>query len=320
MPAIYYLSFDNAFPTGGNKKAYRHVEILGRNGFDACVLHHTAGFRYTQFAHHARTASIPEVRLQRDDVLVVPEDYGPQSATLAAGLRKVVFNQNAYFSFRKYPLEAGPVPTPYLSPDYVAALVVSDDNRRYLEYAFPHLRVVRLHNAVDGDLFRHDPAAKRDRLAFQLRKNPEDVRQVVNLLRFRGVLDRFDLAPIANLSESQVAEVLREARLYLAFGYPEGFSLSIAEAMAAGCVVVGFHGLGGRELLDPAFSYPVDTADCLAFAQRVEEALALWRDRPEAFEDMAARAAAFVRREYAPEREEAEVCAFWRDVLTASAV
>ena len=36
----------------------------------------------------------------------------------------------------------------------------------------------------------------------------------------------------------------------LAFGHPEGFGLPLAEAAACGCALIGYTGLGGREIFE----------------------------------------------------------------------
>ena len=78
-------------------------------------------------------------------------------------------------------------------------------------------------------------------MAFMPRKNAADVVQVLNLLKFRGALRGFELAPIHGQPERQVAAVLGEALVFLSFGHPEGCPLPPLEAMACGCVVVGYY-------------------------------------------------------------------------------
>ena len=36
----------------------------------------------------------------------------------------------------------------------------------------------------------------------------------------------------------------------LSFGHPEGFGLPLAEAAACGCALIGYTGLGGREIFE----------------------------------------------------------------------
>ena len=65
-------------------------------------------------------------------------------------------------------------------------------------------------------------------------------------------------------------------------GHPEGFGLPAAEAMLAGCIVVGYHGYGGREFLTEELAFPIDVGDVVAFADRVAEILRQLEDRPDA--------------------------------------
>ena len=50
----------------------------------------------------------------------------------------------------------------------------------------------------------------------------------------------------------RVVQLLQESLLFLSFGHPEGFGLPLAEALINCCAVVGYSGLGGRELMNIA--------------------------------------------------------------------
>src|SRR3989442_1489939 len=112
-PRIYVLCPDYEPPSGGIRKLYRHVDVLIRHGFEASILHHRDGFRCKWFASTTPVTSLARTRPGPEDVLVVPEVYGPDLAALAPGVAKVVFNQNAYLSFRGYGLDVADVRTPY---------------------------------------------------------------------------------------------------------------------------------------------------------------------------------------------------------------
>jgi len=104
--------------------------------------------------------------------------------------------------------------------------------------------------------------------------------------------------------------------VFLSFGYPEGFSLPPVEAMASGCVVVGYHGRGGREYFDPSFSYPVEAGDIIGFAQTVEELLKQELSAPGTLENQGKKAMEFVRVNYSPEREAKEIIEILRTIFT----
>ena len=244
-PTVYYLCAGTDRPIGGNRTIYRHVDVLNSIGIPAVVVHHRSGFACSWFEHDTPVTGAKAVRLLPQDILVLPEFYGPDLHRLPAGPRVVIFNQNAYRTFTA--VGAAAPGAPYRDiPQIEAVLVVSHDNADYLRYAFPGLRVERIRNAVDGRLF-HPPAAPAGRrLAVMPRRRAADWAQVRHLLRARGCLDGWEVVEINGRSERETAELLRSCTIFLSFSEQEGFGLPPAEAMACGCYVIGFTGLGGR--------------------------------------------------------------------------
>jgi len=299
-------------PFGGVRKLYRHVDILRRHGFNAWILHQTPGFRCTWFQNETPVVAMSELGSHPlPDILVIPETCGKDLQQLPGRLSKVIFNQNCYYTFHGYTLDQADLTSPYLAPDVIATLVVSDDSRNYLQHVFPNQRIHRIHNAVDGSLFRFQER-KKPRIAFMPRKREDELLQVINLLKFRGALADYELAPISDRTEAEVAAILRESLLFLSCGHPEGFSLPPAEAMACGCIVVGYHGMGGREYFREDFCYPVAVGDIRGFVERVETVLELHKTNAGILAGMARRASDFIRREYSPKREEEDILGFWR--------
>ncbi len=97
---IFFCTPDTERPSGGVRAIYRAVDLLNDAGMDAAVLHTRAGFRCTWFDNRTRVEH-PPVTVSGHDVLVVPEAFTPADvARLAPGVPKVVFNQNAYRTFR----------------------------------------------------------------------------------------------------------------------------------------------------------------------------------------------------------------------------
>jgi hypothetical protein len=212
-----------------------------------------------------------------EDLLVIPEVYGPGLADIGPGMAKVVFNRNTYNTFKGYPLvpKRGAV-TAYDHPEVVGAVCVSDDNVEYLRYAFPRLHVERIVNPVDPALFH--PERKQPLVTFMPRKNADDAGQVLHLLAARGALRDVEVVPLHGMTQEQVAAVQRRALMFLCFGHPEGWGRPPAEAMACGAVVVGYHGMGGREFFDASHAFPVVPGDVLGFARAAEQVLELWRE------------------------------------------
>ena len=107
-----------------------------------------------------------------------------------------------------------------------------------------------------------------------------------------------------------------ESLLFLSFGYPEGCPLPPAEAMASGCLVVGYHGQGGQEYFHNDFCYPVAINDIVGFASSVEKALATWEHDPTAIQEMTSRASRHVKENYSAELEAQDITGSWEKILT----
>lgn len=340
--AIYVFSPDESTPMGGVKKLYRHVEALRKLGHEAWLVHFRKGFQCAWFTHKCPLAYIDfdpavlgqgtEVRtftlhingrskaIDRQDVMVLPETFAPYFVNWAPGVPKVVFNQNAYLTFANFPalVESSKVPSQsnsaYKHPDLKAILAVSEDNMAYLEYAFPGIPLFRVHNSINPDLF-YFSEHKKSQIALMPRKNAHDIRQVYQILMHRNSIPEWTWIAIDGKKEAEVAECLRQSLVFLSFGFPEGFSLPPAEAMACGCLAIGYHGNAGREFMRPEFSYPVDAIDIMGFCKAVETVAGEWRKSPQALLNKARSGAEYIRTHYSPELEEDDIRRAWEKIL-----
>jgi glycosyltransferase involved in cell wall biosynthesis len=312
-PTIFVLAPSVDVPSGGIRKLYRHVDVLNKHGFSASILHEQSGFRCTWFVNDTRVSYAADTPRVNSDYLVIPEIYGPRTVHMVRGMNKVIFNQSGYATFKDYTLDQQDLVTPYTDAEFLATIVVSRDSELYLQYAFRNHKVFRIHNSIDPSLFY--PADKRRQICFMPNKNPGDLVQVINLLKFRNALADFELAPIAGKTETEAARILRESLIFLSLGHPEGFGLPAAEAMACGCITVGYHGRGGAEFFRNEFAFPIEAGDTVGFAKAVEEVVQRYRCDPGPLSAMAEQASAFIRSEYSLEREESDIVRCWTEIL-----
>lgn len=273
-PRIIYYSAQNHQPTGGNKVVYRHVDLLANSGFDAWVYHPSDGFCYSGIVDNPRVISHSAFTLNKIDVFVLPEDAGPGLVSFAPGVRKIIFNQNAYYTFYHYHLFQG-ASSVYENDEIIGAIVVSKDSENYLKFAFPGLQVERITLAIDTSIFKYVHwSRKRRQICFMTRKNQDDLIQVLNILSGRPSLQSWKFIPIQGLAESEVARIMGESMLFLSFNHPEGLSLSNLEALACGCYLIGYSGRAGKEYFSSTTSIEIDVGDIIGFCQAVEVFLA----------------------------------------------
>src|ERR1035441_8850742 len=83
------------------------------------------------------------------------------------------------------------------------------------------------------------------------RKRLKELNQILHLLEHRSSLEGWELLPIIGVSEIEVAQRLGSATIFMALNAREGIGLPGLEALASGCVVVGFHGGSGEEYMTP---------------------------------------------------------------------
>lgn len=193
-------------------------------------------------------------------------------------------------------------------------MVVSEDSRDYVRHMFPGLRVERVRSGLDAEMY-HPPAPRSGRVvASMLRRAGSYALQVVSILKPRGSLRGWELVSIRNRTERET-RALRESAVFMTFNQREGFGLPPVEAMASGCVIIGWAEYGGREYMLPDISIPVAQGEVVALARGVERALRDYDEAPRAFDSIGARAATFVHeRYYSPEHEREDELRFHQEV------
>ena len=258
----YWLALhpDVRKPIGGVKQMHRLAEAITANGRQATLIQSDAAFHPGWFSSDVNTVSLGEWKKGRSaldgkrDVLVLPETFLNAFSSYAPGLPKIVLNQNGAYSFG--PPGGGAFPSPakvlklYSHPELLHVLCVSKHDQRLLTEGFgiADQRVSRLLNGIETTLFC--PArSKRRQIAYMPRKNGADASAVAAMLNGQAWMSKWELVPIADCTQPEVAKILQESLLFLAFGHPEGFGLPMAEALACGCALLGYSGLGGRELI-----------------------------------------------------------------------
>ena len=295
-------------PAGGVRKIYQYVDCLNDAGFNAVVMHQQATFRCNWFENTTRVASFQQCwPSQPGDLLLVPEILAWQFVSVAPDVPKIILNQNAYQTFawatEKYSVN------PYTRPEVRGVIVVSEDSRQYLNACFPSLPVMRVRYSVDSRLY-HPNTRKIKQIAFMPRKKEEDARQILAILRFRDALQGFKVVEIKDLNEAKAAAALRESMVFLSLSTQEGWGLPPMEAMACGCVVVGYDGRGGAEFMKQPYALPVPAENILVFAQTLESLLKFVVASPREAAGLAKQASAFIQTTYTPEQER-------NDLLTA---
>lgn len=307
---IFYVSKNFNYPLGGVRISHHHVGLLVRNGFDAAILLRQDRPQPFFLADVPTLVFSTAFRFRDDDIVVVPEPWGDFLAHLAARpVRKVVFCQNHFYVsyglgvHRDY--GAYGVGTLFCCGDVIAS---------FLRATFNVTRVPVVHNAIDHTLFK--PGRKRLQIAYMPRKMSKEADFIRMTFRLRHPqFANIPWEPIDMMVESEVAKRLGESAIFLSLSRLEGVGLPPLEAMASGCLVVGFTGGGGLEFARNDNGFWCQPDDLVGTADALARAVAMYNGDPVGYaacRDAAAQTAG----RYNLGRLEQELLDFWREEVT----
>ena len=296
-PRRYWLALhpDIRKPIGGVKQMHRFAEALMRCGRQATLIQEKADFHPGWFESQVDTISLSSWRQRSDldprrDVVVLPETFlpalphGPGSQADVQSERVLQLR----LSRRRWFPETAEAVLNLRHSDLAHVLCVSKHDQELLERGFrlgSH-KVSRLINAIETKLFQPNSCKKKGRvLSYMPRKNSRDVAIVTALLRPQPWFKGWTLKPIQGMPQTDVAQRLQGSLGFLSFGHPEGFGLPLAEAAACGCALIGYSGLGGREVLAMARSqqvgWEVDYGDWQGFLHAIKALIRSVQNQPQ---------------------------------------
>lgn len=196
---------------------------------------------------------LKEVELGPEDRWVVPEGWPNALAPgLAAKAACCVFVQNWNFLHGQLPagVSWAQLPVRMVAISHPVARFVRETAGITAPVISPAVNPRIFHPAVFPP--QNPPLL---RVAWMPRKNRGLAKQIREIYAARAALNRLpelQWLEIDHLSAREVAAHLQNAHIFLATGFPEGFGLPPLEAMACGCLVAGFTGMGGWEYMRQA--------------------------------------------------------------------
>ena len=252
---------DSHSPIGGVKQVHRFAECVNKLGRNCTIVQDDSSFHPGWFASDVPTISRDEwYELVKGKKLsphfncvVIPESFIVElREQINNYLPVVIFCQNASYCFgvdKSHLFKPRHILSLYRHPNVVQVLCVSRNDLHVLTSLFGLQRhnVSLIVNGLEPDDCKPG-LFKKKQVVCLIRKNPIDVSAVAAFLSDQEWFTGWKLLVLGKLSHAEVMQSFRDSPIYLSFGHPEGFGLPVAEAMASCCAVVGYSGLGGREL------------------------------------------------------------------------
>ncbi len=255
-------------------------------GFDAWIVHQKYPFRATWHGYEAPTLWLSErPRFTPEDVLVIPE------------VMHQVMQQTARFSGERVVIALSWSPTYWNLPagqtwasfGIRRVITKSPVIQEYLRWCMG-LEATLISEYVTPERYYYKQETKRPKICYLTRKE-RSATWLQQVLQAKGApFTGFEWMPLRELSEDEYARHLREATVYVTTNMQEGMNSSVLEAMACGCLVVGFSGIGGGAFMrseGPGQNcFLVENGNVPELGRRLETVLRKLADQPVAFSDV----------------------------------
>lgn len=344
-PAYYFVLPDSETPVGGANVAVAMINQLNAAGYRAAPLYGSPHYQY-RFAqcdvaavydprlapaarkHLGRRQRVLDLvtprfgkgtdvlnavlELRPQDVIVMPEYWYPELCDLFPLAPRILLAQDVFGLLQASQRDRARK-TP-VQDSFNAVITTSAASRTAYEYLSGHSSfevpvVVSKPNLIS-------PAHKKKQITYFKRKRHLEAELLPNLLSRSEVFADWSFVEIKDMTEDEVVKTLSDSLIFLSFSSREGFGLPAAEAMAAGCLVVGYTGVGGEEYFTKDVAFPVPDSDIIAFAKTVETVAQEYEKDPKRLDVMRHAATERVLNHYSPDVMSKALLQAWTEIHT----
>lgn len=269
MIRIIYGAPPSNTPAGGVKVIYRHSEIINSLGYESGVWHpNDDNFKCTWFENNIRCISTSELS-PNTDFLIIPEIWASTYVPLlkSQGFRVAIFVQNCYYTHVNLnPENVNAIEQAYQSADLI--LSISKDTSDYLikVLKIPSKKIFIQRYSIDQNIFH--PRDKSKTITYMPRKMGQHSARVISALKSLIPKD-WNIVPLDNMKESDIAASLGRSIIFLAFSEFEGLPVPPVEAALSGNIVIGYHGQGGKEYWESLNFIEIQQGDIKEFIHKV---------------------------------------------------
>lgn len=343
MPRYLFVLPDNSKPRGGDNVILQIADVLNENGFVSGIVFSRPDHFYKFFASKSETYFHPPLRgsytnfagrrqklgrlflrfrdlissfyslnkklsIKENDVFVIPEFLYPEYCQIFPNNKKILFVQNC-FSFLRA-LQRDKQSAFGFIDEFVAILSISDACEQIVRQFCS--RDSHLVSQVVCSDHLDAGAPKKRQIAYMPRKRSQEVSAFVDCLDGREELEGWTLKPIDNVSGEEAHRILSESLVFLSFSHLEGFGLPPAEAMAAGCIVIGYTGVGGEEYFELGGGFAIPDGDMSAFAEVLTCTLRQYETDPKSLDERRIQGSKNICEKYSFNNMRSSVISIWQ--------
>jgi signal peptidase I len=241
------------------------------------------------------------------DTIVIPDFWYPEQAAYFSDQDKVLVSQDV-FGFARPNMRDRESKGSELAK-FKKIITTSDASAEIIRQTTNHTTDrVTLH--VGDNLKFHEK--KRVQIAYIPRKRRQEAETIISILKDLPEFDGVDFLPIGGgMSNEAVAQTLHDSLIFLSFCSREGFGLPPAEAMKAGCITIGYTGVGGEEYFTPDVGFPILDSDIADFVATTRRVIKEYRDDPAELDALRKVASRSISKRYSKNAMETSVLAAW---------
>jgi len=179
--------------------------------------------------------------LRPSDTLIIPEVLVGNIDVFPKEMKKflAVLNWQYLEIFNKTPQK--------LLSSVTGILTNSEYSAQKLTEQYPSLPITHIPQVIEPRFHSTTPFDQRETRSILImnRKNTHHITRVLSFLKHTS----HRVTIINNIEPNKLIDLYNQHQIFINLGYPEGFCRPAAEAMACGCVVVGFTGGGGSDFM-----------------------------------------------------------------------
>ena len=243
---IYYLCPDVNFPSGGVKRLFEHVEILRQSGFTSFILHFKKGFKVNWFKSDVPVLYLDDnPPLSPNDIIVFPEGF----SNIIKKFQNLPFKKVVIALSHNYIFQNIPSGENWSNYGVDAVITPSKTIKEFICWSMGIKNIFIIGTSIDHELFNYDNKVKILKVSYISRKDT-CTSLIEKIIKSKDpYFKNIKFEKIENLTLDNYASVLKNSHIFITTSPHEGINRSVLEAMACGCICLGFHGIGAKDYI-----------------------------------------------------------------------
>jgi len=241
LKKVFYLSPTSNTPIGGIRVFYLHAEVLTKNKIPAFVVHSSDWFKCNWFNSNAYTVSFFKMLRyfsKKQDLLVIPEIWIKDVKLFTDIKNIIIFVQNYGFLDIKSAIKYKKKVKFITCGQFITNKLKDDLN----------IDSKIIYTPVGKMFMPNKMIRNKKRIMYLARKHINDALYIKN--KIFNEFPEYEFIGVKKIPKREdLVKEYQKSNIFLALSYPEGFPFPPIEAMACGCLVVGYTGGGGNEFM-----------------------------------------------------------------------